>query len=223
MRVLVLVSFLFGLVLGDAAFARGAGDRVWLPAPILDGDTSVEKTLRERRSIRHFGVESLSMPDVSQVLWSAQGITHPNGYRTAPSAGALYPIEVYLVAGNVSGLSPGLYQYHPAEHELVLLRKGDLRGGLAEAALHQTWIQQAPAVVVIAGVYDRTSRKYGDRARRYVHIEVGHVSQNIYLQCTARDLATVFVGAFDDKQVQEGLGLPPHHAPLGIMPFGRER
>lgn len=222
-KLLVLVSFLFGLVTGDAALAREETDRVRLPAPVVDGKISVEKALAGRRSVRDFGIESLNMSDVSQVLWSAQGITHPNGYRTAPSAGALYPLEIYLVAGNVSGLPPGVYQYCPTQHELLLLRKGDLRASLSEAAFGQTWIQPAPALAVIAGIYDRTARKYGDMAARYVHMEVGHVVQNIYLQCTAQDLATVFVGAFDDKQVRKVLGLPADHAPLGIMPFERQR
>jgi SagB-type dehydrogenase family enzyme len=165
----------------------------------------------------------LSLEDVSQILWAAQGITARAGLRTAPSAGALYPLEVYLVAGDVEQLGAGVYLYREDAHELVMTLEGDYRKRLASAALGQTWMQRAPAVIVIAGIYQRSARKYGQRARRYVHIEVGHAAQNVYLQAVARDLGTVIVGAFDDTRVQSVLGLPADHMPLGLMPFGKTR
>ncbi len=164
-----------------------------------------------------------SDPIFRQSLWSAQGHTHADGFRTAPSAGALYPLEIYVVAGDVADLPAGVYRYQPREHNLVLVQRGDLRAPLASAALGQAWIRSAPAVLAIAGVYQRTARKYGKRGRRYVHIEVGHAAQNVYLQATTRGLATVLVGAFNDTEVQEVLGLPSDHAPLGLMPLGRIR
>jgi SagB-type dehydrogenase family enzyme len=198
-------------------------DHVTLPLPDLAGDVSVEEALQDRRSVREFAPESLSLADVAQLVWAAQGENHPDGYRTAPSAGALYPLELYVVVGDVDGLPPGTWRYRPATHDLVLVREGGARKPLAAAALRQDWVRKAPAVLVFAGVVQRTARKYGRRARRYLHIEVGHAAQNVYLQCSARGLGTAMVGAFDDDAVREALGLPDDHEPFGLMPVGRPR
>ncbi len=203
--------------------AQDVDHRVRLPSPSKKGDLSVEQALQQRRSLREFRPRQLQLADVSQILWSAQGITHADGFRTAPSAGALYPLEIYLAAGDVAGLPAGVYRYEPREHELVLVRSGDLRARLTSAAFGQTWIRSAAAVLAIAGVYQRTTRKYGKRGYRYVEIEVGHAAQNVYLQTTAQGLATVVVGAFDDAAVQEVLGLPSDHAPLALMLLGHTR
>ena len=197
--------------------------RIALPRAASSGEMSVEQAIAERRSVRDFGRGGLSRDDVGQLLWAAQGITHRKGYRTAPSAGGLYPIEVYVVAGKVDALEPGVYRYSPRRHELVRVASGDRRSDLAAAALGQDWVKHAPAVLVIAGVYQRSSRKYGRRALRYTHIEVGHVAQNVYLQAAALGLGTVLVGAFHDPEVQEVLDLPGDHEPLGLMPVGRPR
>ncbi|MCP5089290.1 MAG: SagB/ThcOx family dehydrogenase [Gammaproteobacteria bacterium] len=197
--------------------------RILLPEPEFAGDTSVEEALKKRRSVREFSHGSLTLDQVSQLLWAAQGNTGRRGFRSAPSAGARYPLELYLVAGDVDGLSPGVYRYRQEKHDLVLLTSGDHRKRLATAALDQGWVHRAPAVLVITGVYERTMGKYGQRGRRYVHMEVGHAAQNIYLQATARRLGTVMVGAFDDEEVQEVLGLPIDHEPLGLMPVGNKR
>ena len=221
--ILFVVIWYLCMICGHEALGQGNVVLIRLPPPHLEGGLSIEETLKQRRSVREYGRGRLKLADVSQILWSAQGVTHPNGYRTAPSAGALYPLELYLVAGDVADLNPGVYRYRPAEHELVLIQKGDLRGRLSASALHQNCVARAPAILVIAGVYRRTAGKYGRRAQRYVHIEVGHAAQNVYLQCVSRGLATVFVGAFDDTEVQEAIGLSHEHAPLGLMPLGRER
>ena len=224
-RLAFLVSGLVGcqLVTGDPTVGQSTDDRVLLPPPRHEGEISVEEALRQRRSSREFGRGSLGLADVAQVLWAAQGVTHAAGYRTAPSAGALYPLEIYLLAGEVADLEAGVYRYLPKEHGLILVRKGDLRERVASAAHSQACIRRAPAVLVITGIYQRTAKKYGQRAHRYVQIEVGHAAQNVYLQCTAADLATVFVGAFADGEMQKVLGLPSDHAPLGLMPLGRIR
>lgn len=190
-----------------------------LPDPETSGDMSVEQAIGKRRSLRHYS-GSLALADVSQLLWAAQGETHPDGYRAAPSAGALYPLEVYLVAGNVAGLSPGVYRYRPGEHDLIPLETSDLRKELTSAAYGQSFMQTAPAVLVITGVYQRTRKKYDQRARRYVHMEVGHAAENVYLQAEARGLGTLVMGAFDDERVKAALGLPDDHQPLGLMPVG---
>ena len=224
---MLLKRFCFAALLTSvgsiAAMGTQSPEPVQLPPPELDGGLSVEGALHRRRSVREFARAPLSLEDVSQILWAAQGITERPKLRTAPSAGALYPLEIFLVAGDVEQLRAGVYLYREDTHELVLLLAGDYRKRLAAAALDQTWMQRAPAVAVIAGVPQRSARKYGQRARRYVHIEVGHVAQNVYLQAVARGLGTVIVGAFDDSRVQRILGLPADHLPLGLMPFGKPR
>jgi SagB-type dehydrogenase family enzyme len=160
---------------------------------------------------------------VSQLLWAAQGVTHPDGLRTTPSAGALYPLEVYLVAGDVTGLEPGVYRYDPRHHRLSLQSAGDSRAGVVQATLGQDWVAEAPAIIVLAGVYRRTSRKYGARAPRYVHMEMGHAAQNVYLQATALGLGTTLVGAFRDDKLARVLELPKHIEPLGLLPIGTPR
>jgi SagB-type dehydrogenase family enzyme len=221
MQTLLLAVLIAGVTAAGAGIAQDGAERVKLPAPSLKGSMTVEEALKQRRSVREFSTVALELAEVAQLLWAAQGATSPDGHRAAPSAGALYPLELYLVAGNVAGLPAGLYRYQSAAHELVRLSRGDLRQDLAAAARGQVSVRSAPAVLAIAGVYQRTAVKYGERAPRYVHIEVGHAAQNVYLQVQARGLATVIVGAFDDKRVQELLGLPGDQVPLALLPVGR--
>jgi SagB-type dehydrogenase family enzyme len=198
-------------------------DSVQLPPPQTAGAMSVEEAIQRRRSIRSYTDDPLSLQDVSQLMWAAQGITDPSGeFRASPSAGATYPLEVYVVLGDncVTGIPEGLYHYNPYTHQLKRILKGDLRAGLAEAALRQDWMQEAPINIVIAAVYERTTDRYGERGIRYVHMEAGHVGQNIYLQAEARGLATVVVGAFHDDQIQALLHLPKDQKPLYIIPVG---
>ncbi len=223
MRILMLSLPLIALA-GAGLSAGGAADSPRpLPKPQLGGEVSVEAALQQRRSVRQYADGALELARVSQLLWAAQGVTHPDGYRTAPSAGALYPLELYLVAGEVADLPAGVYRYRPRDHDLVPVAPDDVRQPLAAAALRQAWIADAPAVLVIAGVRERTARKYGARAERYVHMEVGHAAQNVYLQAEADGLATAMVGAFDGPRLQEVLGLPADHEPLAVLPLGRPR
>ncbi len=196
-------------------------EEIRLPAPTKEGKVSLERCLATRRSVRSFRGDALKLAEVSQLLWAAQGITGAQRLRTAPSAGALYPLELYLVAGKVEGLAAGVYKYHPDGHALVRVAQGDRRAALANAALGQQFIAQAPAVFVIAGVYERTAKRYGDRAPRYVHIEVGHAGQNLCLQAVALGLGSVPVGAFRDPDVRRVLSMPDEEAPLYILPVGR--
>ena len=193
---------------------------ITLPKPALDGTLSVEAAMHRRKSVRSYAAKALTIAEVSQLLWAAQGINRQNGMRTAPSAGALYPLEVYLVAGNVDDLPPGVYHYHPHKHALELIAKGDLRPDLTRAALRQNCIENGAINLVLGAVYERTAIKYGSRAGRYVHMEIGHAAQNIYLQAAALDLGTVVVGAFDDERVQRTLMMKGNEAPLCIMPVG---
>jgi SagB-type dehydrogenase family enzyme len=219
----LMLALITSAGLPRTAQAQDAGPPLNLPAPAFVGSVSVEKALRQRRSVREFAAAPLTFQDVAQLLWAAQGVTHPKGFRTAPSAGALAPLDIYLVAGDVTGLPAGLYRYLPSGHALAAILRNDLRGQLLEAALGQFAVGQAPALLVIAGTYQRTAGRYGNRAERYVHMEAGHVSQCVYLQATARGLATVLIGAFDDQKVHEALSLPTDQAPLALMPVGRLR
>lgn len=192
-----------------------------LPEPVYDGKVSVETALRKRRSVRSYTKGTLSLSEVSQLLWAAQGITRRNGMRTSPSAGALYPLEVYLVAGQVQELPKGVYKYRPQGHELVMVGKGDKRSDLCAAALGQSCIETGPIDIVLTAVYERTAGKYGNRAGRYVYMEIGHAAQNICLQAVALGLGTVVVGAFDDERVKKVSMMETDEYPLCIMPLGR--
>ena len=182
---------------------------------------SLEELLRQRRSIREYADAPLTKDEVMRLLWAGQGITDERGFRTAPSAGALYPLEIYLVAGNVDDLAPGIYKYNPEDNHLTLLKKGDIRTGLASASLGENSVVDGAIDIVIAAVYERTEVKYGGRGERYVHIEIGHAAQNICLQATALGLGLVTIGAFDDAVVARVVGLSQDEAPLYVIPVGR--
>jgi SagB-type dehydrogenase family enzyme len=196
-------------------------DIVKLPQPKYTSKISVEEALQSRRSVRKYSTEPLTLPEVSQLLWAAQGITRSRGFKTAPSAGALFPLEVYLVAGNVKGIKAGLYKYNPEGNELIKIASGDKRIDLYRAALQQPWVKDGAIAILLAGVFQRTQQKYGARGSRYVHIESGSAAQNVYLQAASLKLGTVLVGAFDDKKVKSILQMSPDEDPLVIMPVGR--
>lgn len=199
---------------------RLSGSRIRLPAPDLTGETSIEQALAARRSVRDYTGDPLTLAECAQLLWAAQGITHPQGLRTAPSAGGLYPLEVFLVAGHVTDLPAGVYRYEPYRHELLPIIQGDLRYELRVAAVGQQPVQDAPAVIVIAGVYERTTGKYGDRGISYVQMEAAAAAQNLALQAVSLRLGAVYLGAFDEEAVKQVLSLAPDEEPLVVMPVG---
>jgi SagB-type dehydrogenase family enzyme len=194
-----------------------------LPNPLLDGAISVEKSLILRRSVRNYAAEPLALAELSQLLWAAQGGSTAKGLRTTPSAGALYPLEIYVVAARVEGLPTGIYKYSCPDHVLVKTGMRDVRAELFDAALRQGAIKNAPVIVIICAVYDRITPKYGDRARRYTHMEAGHASQNVYLQAQSLGLGTVAIGAFHDAQISKILNLDDTEYPLYLMPVGKQR
>jgi len=196
-------------------------DTIPLPEPRYDGDVSVEHALRKRRSVRSYTNDPLDLSEISQILWSAQGITSPRRFRTAPSAGALYPLELYVIAGNIKNLSPAIYKYQPAKHVLVKIVAGDMRSELSRAALGQSAIKKAPAVLLFCAVFERTTGKYGRRGIRYVHMEVGHAAQNVCLQAIALGLKTAVIGAFRDTDVEKVANLADNEQPLYLVPMGR--
>jgi len=198
-----------------------AGPEVALPQPRMESNTTVEVALLSRRSVRSYLQEPLTLAEIGQLLWAAQGITGAGGLRTAPSAGALYPLEILVIAGDVTDLVPGVYRYHPVGHTITRILEGDMRKRLSTNALGQGAVEKAPVVLVITAFYGRTTGKYGERGIRYVHMEAGHCAQNVYLEATSLGFGTVSIGAFDDRGVMDTLGLDPGEEPLYLMPVGR--
>jgi len=203
-----------------------------LPSPQLKGKVSLEETILRRRAVRRYRRDPLDLSQLSQILWSAQGITGTREFRAAPSAGATYPLEVFVFVGKQGvitseakqapeELQAGIYHYEADSHSLSLHKPADLRPDLARATLEQEFIIDAPVDIVICALYHRTSYRYGRRGERYVHIEVGHVGENIHLQAVALGLATVEVGAFHDEEVRKVLGVEEQIKPLYIMPLGK--
>ena len=202
------------------AILRAPAALVRLPEPELDSSSSLERCLRMRRSCRDFRAAPIALKDVSQLLWAAQGITGLGGLRTAPSPGALYAIRPYLVAGNIAGLAPGIYRFDPEAHELVLAQAGDFRGSLVKATGDQHCVADAAMVLVLAANYARVAREYGQRAERLLHIEAGHIGQNVCLEATALGLGVIGLGAFRDQDVKTALSIPAREEVVYLVAAG---
>ena len=199
----------------DETDSNMEGEKVILPRPETESDISLEEALSQRRSVRSFSSEELSLDQISQILWAAQGITKEStGARTSPSAGALYPLEIFLLK------SDGVFHYIPDGHKIIRLNSDDLRQKMVQGTLYQSFIAEAPINLIITAVYERTTSKYGDRGIRYVHLEAGHTCQSILLEAVALGLGAVPVGAFDDIYVQDLLDLPQDLITLYIVPIG---
>ena len=198
----------------QALGAAKIGDTVPLPPAAAIGKLSLEQAVAQRRSCRHFRADPLTLAQVSQLLWAAQGITHDRELRAAPSAGACYPLELYLVCAD------GVFRFLPRQHALVKTAGDDRRQVLARAALGQSFIAQAPATIAFAAVYERTTKRYGERGVRYVHMDAGAAAENVHLQAEALDLGSVAVGAFDDDEVGKALDLPNDEHAIYLIPVG---
>lgn len=219
-----LILFIF-LVIGLLEVRMGHAS-ISLPKPSFDGKVSLEKTIKERRTIRDFKERTLSLAYLSQLLWAAQGITDPlERKRAAPSGGALYPLDVYALVGEsgVEKTEAGIYHYLPKEHSVLLISKGDRRREMASASLGQMWMAKAPVIFIITAEYKRITGKYGEKGIRYALIEVGHAGQNLFLQAEALGLGAGIVGAFNDLEVSKVAGLPSKHEPLLMMPVGYKK
>jgi len=219
----LFLSFFLAMSLLEVRMGHAS---IFLPRPSSDGKVSVEKAIKERRTIRDFKERMFSLAHLSQLLWAAQGITDPiERKRAAPSGGALYPLDVYVLIGEngVEKIEAGLYLYLPKEHSISLISKGDRRKEIASASLGQRWMAKAPVIFVITAEYQRITRKYGERGIRYALIEAGHVGQNLFLQAEALGLGAGIVGAFNDLEVSKVAGLPSKHEPLLIMPVGYKK
>lgn len=195
----------------------GEVKEIQLPKPQTKGKISLEEAIAKRRSVRSFSSKELTWQEISQLLWAAQGVTQRRGgrgLRSAPSAGALYPMEIYALTKD------GVYHYIPDAHALEVLRETDLRNDLSSASLGQSSVRQASLDIVICAIYERVTSSYGERGRRYTDIEAGHIAQNIHLQAVALGLGSVPIGAFNDGQVKSVLNLPKDEVPLYIIPIG---
>ena len=200
----------------DVSISESKGEKISLPPVPERGDVSLEQALWGRRSVREFTDEELDLEMISRLLWSAQGITgKKHGLRAAPSAGATYPLELLVAT------SKHLARYLPREHSLVVMAEGDLRAQLAIASYGQACVEKAPALFIFAADVSRTSGRYGERADRYVHIEVGCASENLMLQAAALGLGSVAIGAYDDKEVSTILYLPEEWVVFLMVPVGK--
>jgi SagB-type dehydrogenase family enzyme len=193
-----------------------------LPEPRTDGNTSVEQALEERRSIRNLSSDAITVEEVSQLLWAAQGVTDDKGHRTAPSAMASYPLEVYLLAGNVTGLPAGVYHYSPQGHNLSVISHGDVIGELFSSSGREDWRAKAPAVFVIAGVFERTSRMPGQDLSPFVYVEAGAAAENLLLEVVSLGLGSTYTAGFDENKTKEMLGLSGGEEPIGVLPVGKK-
>ena len=229
----LILSFLFFNfyydVLQAKKVARSGGEKgglsvteIKLPKVAVNSNNSIEKVLSSRRSVRSYKNDPLILNQVSQLLWSTQSITSPRGLRIAPSAGALYPLEIYLIAGNVKDLPAGVYKYDYTNHKIKKVVDGDKRAEMCDACLGQSSVKEGAINILICGIYQRTTGKYGDRGKQYVHVEVGCVAQNVYLQVESLGLGTVYIGALNDKQIQQIAKLPAKEIPFCVLPVGKK-
>lgn len=209
-------NHLYGQKITDTAVMQQ--DIISLPEPRLGSDVSIEESMYNRRSIRDFTDENLSLEELSQLLFASQGITDGT-HRTVPSAGALYPIEIYVLVDNVQNISPGFYHYVPDTHSLQYVSSSSIKAEIPAKAYYQLWMEDSAADIVIAADYSRTEQKYGRMAEKYVHMEVGHAAQNIYLQAYALGLGTTMVAGFENAKMKKLMGI--EYMPLAIMPVGK--
>ena len=197
-------------------------EAVKLPAPRTDGGAAVEKALAARRSQRAFSYKALALAELSQLCWAAQGVTDDKGHRTAPSAMASYPLELYVLASRVEGLPAGLYRYLPAQHALAPLKAGLTSADLVAQGAKQEWIRQAPAVFMLTGVAERAKRKMTSKGERFVWVEAGLAAENLFLQAVSLGMGGTYVGGFDDEGLKKFLGVPAGEEPLAVLPVGRK-
>jgi SagB-type dehydrogenase family enzyme len=199
-----------------------AEEAIKLPPPATKGGMTLTEALQARRTVRHFATRPLDLGLLSQLLWEAGGMSDPQGHRTSPSAGATYPLDLYVVVGErgVPNLPAGIYHYDVHAQALAPRARGDFRTAVARVCLNQAWMTEAPVLVVITGEYRRCTARYGQRGIRYTHMEAGNVSQNLFLAAESLGLGAGIVGAFEDQALAEVLKLPPGHEPLLVMPVG---
>ena len=232
MKKLALIASIAGLAalmtaflaLSEVTSPTASTGSIGLTEPRTDGGISVEKALLERRSIRSFTSEPLTLADISQLCWAAQGVTDDKGHRTSPSAMATYPLELYLLAGNVTGLPDGVYHYSPQGHNLTVISEGDLIPELFNTSMagKEDWRKSAPAVFIVTGVFDRINKIPGQDLSRFVYVEAGTASENLLLEVVSLDLAATYTAGFDENKTEEYLRLASGETPIAIIPVGHK-
>jgi SagB-type dehydrogenase family enzyme len=222
---MVGLAFLLMIVIAVCeSSSQEATDVIKLPQPRTDGGISVEKALLERRSIRSFSDEALTLEEVSSLCWAAQGVTDDNGHRTSPSAMATYPLEIYLLAGNVTGLPSGVYHYSPQGHNLTTISLGNKIPELFNSSMggKEDWRKGAPAVFIVTGVFERINKIPGQDLSRFVYVEAGTASENLLLEVVSLGLGATYTAGFDENKTREYLGLASGETPIGVLPVGRK-
>lgn len=213
-----LVLFLIGF-----SMVKSQDGRIKLPSVKFDDSLTVSEAIENRRTIRSFKDKSVTLEQISYLLWAAQGVTSPQGLRAAPSAGALYPLEIYINVRKSDSLKPGLYKYNPISQSIFRTQDKELSEKISDAALHQDWMAEAPVMVIFTAIYRRTTGKYGERGVRYAIIEAGSSSENLFLQAQSIGLDCGIVGAFNDSEIKKLLDLGKDSQPLLLMPVGYGR
>jgi SagB-type dehydrogenase family enzyme len=196
------------------------GLEIMLPRPDIIGTVPLETTIYNRRSRREYQDVEMSLIDLGQILWATQGVTSQEGFRTAPSAGALYPLEVYVLVTKAESLEMGIYRYLPANHALRLEKIGAFRDQLYDASLRQQLVSDAPVSIIITSVWERITGRYGSRGIIYGYLEAGHAGQNLLLQASALSLAVTGIAAFEDDRIKSILGLGQGEDPLYLFAIG---
>ncbi len=225
-KALIFLSFIVFIIIGAIYMSKKFHSKEYTKDSFNNqkhyGCLSVEQAIKNRRSIRTYEKAQITKKEIFKLLFAAQGITNEkNKLRSAPSAGATYPLEIYVAAGNVKNLEPGIYKYNPIKNEINKITSDDKRQELCNSSLGQEWIKEACAVIIICADYKKTTQKYGDRGKRYVHMEAGAVAENVYLQSQSLNIGTVFVGAFDDNEVKQIIKAQNNEEPLCLMPLGK--
>ena len=222
-KIFTTILIIFSIFITPFIACALSEEEIKLPLPKLEGKISVEEALAGRRSRRAFKDNSLTIEQVSQLLWSAQGITDERrGYRTAPSAAALYPLDIYLVVGKdkVEDLKVGVYHYNPLQHSLTIILEEDRRREISQACLDKNQIEIAPVSLIITAEFSRITDRLGKQRMYFAYMEAGHVAQNIYLQVESLGLGTVSMGGIKEENISQALNLPDQHIPLYVMPVG---
>ncbi len=216
--IIAIVGLATLVVIIMALEKNDAPQAIKLSEPHTDGGIPLDKALKERRSIRSFSEDGLNLDMVSQLLWAAQGVTDDNGHRTAPSAMARYPLEVYLLAENVTGMPTGVYRYIPADHSLAIIKQDEVSDYYNASAGFNDWVKTAPAIFIVTGALNSN----GQDSSRWVYVEAGAAAENLLLEVVSLDLAATYTAGFNATKIEELLGLPEEEVSIGVIPVGRK-
>ncbi len=204
----------------NAPFTRK--EKISLPEPTFMSNTSIENALLSRRSMRIFKPESLSIEEISQLAWAAQGVNDPRGFRTSPSAGAFYPINLYIVTQNVENLPKGIYKYKAEEHELIQIASEENASQFFNSITTQYSLKNPAAIFIFSAKVEQIIASYGSFGKKFLYMEAGHTTQNLYLQTTSLEIGTTMIGGVNEKEIRQALNMSSYEHPLCMMPVGKK-